>query len=171
MGSRLRIAIRTIAVLCVVVGIGLLVLKYRGTERVERFETTTPPAQVEATAEAEAKADLSSMKKKKVRFLDQDKVFFYQGYGMPSSQPLGPGPFSYDDKDGARKPFVDGRQGSPQSMAMFSYNKCAPECCPSPYSCDRGCVCLTDEQKELLVGRGANGWIRDGHVPCGLPPK
>ena len=28
------------------------------------------------------------------------------------------------------------------SMFYFSNYKCAPECCPSPYSCSGGCVCI-----------------------------
>jgi hypothetical protein len=32
-----------------------------------------------------------------------------------------------------------------------------PECCiDSPYSCDRGCVCMTDKQYDYLDGRGKN---------------
>jgi len=28
------------------------------------------------------------------------------------------------------------------SMFYFANYKCAPECCPSPYSCSGGCVCI-----------------------------
>jgi hypothetical protein len=30
------------------------------------------------------------------------------------------------------------------------------DCCPSVYSTDRGCVCMTNQQKELLAKRGLN---------------
>lgn len=29
--------------------------------------------------------------------------------------------------------------------------ECSPECCPSPYSCDRGCVCASVESISKLV--------------------
>ena len=35
-------------------------------------------------------------------------------------------------------------------LFMFAYNKSHPSCCPSTYSSSRGCVCLTDEQKNLI---------------------
>lgn len=28
------------------------------------------------------------------------------------------------------------------SMFYFARHRCAPECCPSPYSCSHGCVCF-----------------------------
>ena len=37
-----------------------------------------------------------------------------------------------------------------ESLGMFFKNECKPECCPSQYSCDRGCICMTKEQKERL---------------------
>ena len=35
-------------------------------------------------------------------------------------------------------------------LSIFSENECKPECCPSQYSCDRGCICLTENQKKYL---------------------
>ena len=37
-----------------------------------------------------------------------------------------------------------------RTLHMFSQNECKPECCPSQYSCDRGCICMTDEQRMRL---------------------
>ena len=37
-----------------------------------------------------------------------------------------------------------------KSLGMFFKNKCKPECCPSQYSCDRGCICMDNEQKMRL---------------------
>jgi hypothetical protein len=48
------------------------------------------------------------------------------------------------------KPTVDGRESSPRSLFMFSYNKSNVECCDSQYSNSMGCICLTDEQKNVL---------------------
>ena len=42
-------------------------------------------------------------------------------------------------------------------MFMFAYNQCRPECCPSTYSCDKGCVCTTEQQRKFIgVTRGNN---------------
>ena len=38
----------------------------------------------------------------------------------------------------------------------FANNKQSAECCPSPFSGDLGCVCLTNEQKTEFAGRGGN---------------
>lgn len=51
---------------------------------------------------------------------------------------------------------VDGTPNSPRSMAMFKYNNCDAKCCPSTYSCSKGCVCQTDNQKNFLNTRGNN---------------
>lgn len=34
--------------------------------------------------------------------------------------------------------------------------KFSPKCCPSTYSTDKGCACLTDKTKKLISGRGSN---------------
>jgi hypothetical protein len=41
-----------------------------------------------------------------------------------------------------------------KSLFPFSYNKCSPSCCPSPYSCSGGCVCLSSKQKQCFK----DGW-------------
>ena len=52
-------------------------------------------------------------------------------------------------------PGVDS-SGNPKSMFTFAYNQCKPECCPSTYSCDGGCICTTDSQRDFLTKRGFN---------------
>jgi len=52
-------------------------------------------------------------------------------------------------------PSVDS-SGNSKSMFTFAYNQCKPECCPSTYSCDGGCICTTDSQREFLAKRGLN---------------
>lgn len=41
-------------------------------------------------------------------------------------------------------------------LFMFSGNKMGSDCCPSPFSGDRGCICLTDAQKSEFSSRGGN---------------
>jgi len=42
------------------------------------------------------------------------------------------------------------------NIAHLSHNKSSPECCPSTYSTDRGCLCMTEAQKKQIVHRGRN---------------
>ena len=39
---------------------------------------------------------------------------------------------------------------------MFNLNKCSPRCCPSTYSSDCGCVCISDKQRNYINRRGGN---------------
>lgn len=57
-----------------------------------------------------------------------------------------------DDVDSFRHPHVDGTENTPQKMFMFAHNQSSPDCCPSVYSTDRGCVCMTENQKKFLRG-------------------
>ena len=43
-----------------------------------------------------------------------------------------------------------------QELFQFKNNKISPECCPSPFSRDGGCVCLTDADRKLFMSRGGN---------------
>jgi hypothetical protein len=53
-------------------------------------------------------------------------------------------------------PSVDGTEDERKKLFMFTYNQCRPECCPSTYTCDRGCVCTTEQQRKFLNTRGSN---------------
>ena len=61
-----------------------------------------------------------------------------------------------DDISSHLLPPVDGNPESRRKMFMFAYNKCSPECCPSTYSCDRGCICTTEQQRKFINTRGNN---------------
>jgi len=41
-------------------------------------------------------------------------------------------------------------------LFQFESNKMSADCCPSPFSGDRGCVCLTDKQMSEFASRGGN---------------
>jgi hypothetical protein len=43
-----------------------------------------------------------------------------------------------------------------QELFLFEGNRISADCCPSPFSSDRGCVCLTDEQIKTFANRGGN---------------
>ena len=51
-------------------------------------------------------------------------------------------------------PPVDDKPNSPKSLFTFALNQCRPECCPSTYSCDRGCICTNESQRRLINKRG-----------------
>ena len=41
-------------------------------------------------------------------------------------------------------------------LMLLEGNSVAPTCCPSPFSGDTGCVCLSDSDKKLFASRGGN---------------
>lgn len=41
-------------------------------------------------------------------------------------------------------------------MFLFANNQQKPECCPSSFSSDLGCICTTKDQRALLFSRGGN---------------
>ena len=41
-------------------------------------------------------------------------------------------------------------------LFQFENNKMSADCCPSPFSGDRGCICLTDKQVSEFASRGGN---------------
>jgi hypothetical protein len=47
-------------------------------------------------------------------------------------------------------------QTDDQELYGFANNKQSADCCPSPFSGDLGCVCLTQEQKSKFASRGGN---------------
>jgi hypothetical protein len=53
-------------------------------------------------------------------------------------------------------PPVDGTKDGAKHMFMFAYNKSSPECCPSTFSSSRGCVCMSEAQRNYINKRGSN---------------
>jgi hypothetical protein len=48
-----------------------------------------------------------------------------------------------------------------QELFQFEGNRMSPDCCPSPFSGDRGCVCLTGKQLTEFASRGGNRSSKD----------
>ena len=42
------------------------------------------------------------------------------------------------------------------ALGQFMQNKVGPECCPSPFSSDVGCICLTESDKKGFASRFGN---------------
>jgi hypothetical protein len=89
--------------------------------------------------------------------IDPSKVMTIQGFSVPSAKDKMWSGYVEDPNLAT----VDGTATGPRAMASMAFNKSSPECCPSPYTTDRGCVCLTDEQKNWLGSRGNNKTVRD----------
>lgn len=86
--------------------------------------------------------------------LSPDKIAIIQGNGVPDQMPSA---INFDQNDPSA-PSVDGTGKSPKSMFVFAYNKCSPDCCGDDggYSCNGGCVCLTNKQKKYFGERAWN---------------
>jgi hypothetical protein len=44
----------------------------------------------------------------------------------------------------------------PNKFMLMVGNKVDSECCPSPFNTDSGCVCLTQENRNMMASRGGN---------------
>jgi hypothetical protein len=47
-------------------------------------------------------------------------------------------------------------QNDPNKLMLLANNKTSPDCCPSAFNNDTGCVCLTESDKQLFASRGGN---------------
>jgi len=43
-----------------------------------------------------------------------------------------------------------------EKLYKFADNKMSADCCPSPFTGDGGCICLTKEQQATFASRGGN---------------
>ncbi len=70
--------------------------------------------------------------------------------------PVGEGIKLTEDEVAYSYPTVDGKKDSAKRLFMFADNQCHPGCCPSTYTCDKGCVCSTKQQRKYINSRGKN---------------
>ena len=68
---------------------------------------------------------------------------------------------NYNYKLDLNLPSVSGKEGDPNAMFMFAYNQAHPDCCPSTFSTSTGCICTTQEQRDMINKRGGNRSKRD----------
>jgi len=76
--------------------------------------------------------------------LDMEPVAGYTG----TSPILGSEP-----KPISEKPY---EMANDTELFQFEGNRVSADCCPSPFSSDTGCVCLTDAQLKEFANRGGN---------------
>ena len=70
--------------------------------------------------------------------------------------PVGDGILLTEAPDAKNFPTVDGKPDSPHHLFMLAHNQVRPECCPSTFSTSTGCVCMTQDQKNLINKRWGN---------------
>lgn len=96
---------------------------------------------------------------------DGKERFFQRELGMPLDMQTVTGPTGVAGYSGT--PPLLGSEPKPvperpydmandQELFQFEGNRMSADCCPSPFSGDRGCVCLTDKQLSLFSTRGGN---------------
>lgn len=61
----------------------------------------------------------------------------------------------YTDKE---KVIYNDVKTSDAQLFFFSGNEASPSCCPAQFSTSTGCICLTQQQKDLLATRGNNAY-------------
>ena len=83
--------------------------------------------------------------------LNKDKVVYHSPNGIPYN-------LCGDKFATTNYPTVDGKKGmgAPQRMFMMAFNESKPDCCPGTFSNSRGCVCLTNDQRNFINTRGGN---------------
>ena len=85
--------------------------------------------------------------------------FAQKEVGMPlDTQPVtgysGTSPLlGSEPKPVSEKPY---EMANDQELFLFEGNKMSADCCPSAFSGDQGCICLTDEQVKNFASRGGN---------------
>jgi hypothetical protein len=105
-----------------------------------------------------------------VRFLPttpikQTESFAQREVGMPLEMQMVPGAVGVAGYSGT--PPLLGSEPTPvperpydmandNELFLFEDNKMSAECCPSPFSGDRGCICITDKQASEFASRGGN---------------
>lgn len=105
--------------------------------------TRPPPAREEAPAEVKE----GFMQKERGMPLDMQAAEGVTGFAAAS--PL----LGSEPKPVPLKPYD---MANDQELFQFQDNRVSADCCPSPFSTDRGCLCLTDSQIKQFETRGGN---------------
>lgn len=101
---------------------------------------------------------------------DGKERFFQRELGMPLDMQTTVGPAGVAGYSGT--PPLLGSEPKPvpekpydmandSELFQFEGNRMSADCCPSPFSGDRGCVCLTDKQLADFASRGGNRSSKD----------
>lgn len=90
------------------------------------------------------------MQKEKGMPLDMEPVENAVGVaGYNGTPPL----LGSEPKPVSEKPYD---MANDNELFQFESNQISPDCCPSSFTTDRGCICLTDAQRREFATRGGN---------------
>jgi hypothetical protein len=93
------------------------------------------------------------------------ETFMQQERGMPLEMQAVEGPAGVQGYSGVPPllgsepkpvPLAPYDMANDQELFQFEGNRMSADCCPSPFSGDRGCICLTDKQINEFASRGGN---------------
>jgi len=101
---------------------------------------------------------------------DTKEHFMQKQVGMPTEMQAVDGATGVSGYDGT--PPLLGSEPKPlsekpydmagdQELFMFESNKMGADCCPSPFTSDLGCICLTDKQRAEFASRGGNRSLKE----------
>lgn len=114
-----------------------------------KYVAVPPPAKASAEKEQTAKKE-TFMQQERGMPLDMEKVDGPTGVqGYDGTPPL----LGSEPKPTPLQPYD---MANDQELFLFEGNKVSADCCPSPFSSDRGCICLTDKQIADFASRGGN---------------
>lgn len=97
-----------------------------------------------------------------IKEMDVKETFMQKERGMPLDMQAAGGVTGYaatspilgsEPKPVSEKPYD---MANDQELFQFEGNRISADCCPSPFSSDTGCVCLTDAQRAEFASRGGN---------------
>jgi hypothetical protein len=101
---------------------------------------------------------------------DGKERFFQREVGMPLDMQTVTGPVGVAGYSGTPpllgsepKPVPERPYDMANDTELFQFegNRMSADCCPSPFSGDRGCVCLSDKQLADFASRGGNRSSKD----------
>lgn len=111
------------------------------------IQAMSVPAPAKAEGDDTSSAKEKFMQRQVGMPLDMQNAAGVTGYAA-ASPILGSEP-----KPVSEKPY---EMANDQELFQFEGNRMSADCCPSPFSGDRGCVCLTDADIKLFSTRGGN---------------
>lgn len=118
-----------------------------------RYLPTTP---IKKTEESDSDVEKEGFAQREVGMpLDTQSVAGAVGVsGYNGTPPL----LGSEPKPVSEKPYD---MANDNELFQFENNKMSADCCPSPFSGDRGCMCLTDKQMAEFASRGGNRSMKD----------
>jgi len=114
------------------------------------LRSMTPPAIPVSVEEKQTVAKETFMQQQRGMPLDMESVEGSTGVaGYNGTPPL----LGSEPKEVPERPYD---MANDNQLFQFSTNKVGADCCPSPFSSDQGCICLTDAQISQFASRGGN---------------